>query len=128
MPHPIYLDHNATTPVAPEVFDAMLPWLREHHGNPSSSHMFGQRAAKAVATARAQVASLIGAQPAEIGFHPWPIIREHPGKRGPILVRCHGIDIGLQRGFRARVHRRHAGHHARRCRRCNATVERGEPG
>lgn len=68
MPHPIYLDHNATTPVAPEVFDAMLPWLREQHGNPSSSHVFGQRAAKAVATARAQVASLIGAQPAEIVF------------------------------------------------------------
>jgi cysteine desulfurase len=68
MPDPIYLDHNATTPVAPEVFDAMLPWLREHHGNPSSSHVFGQRAASAMATARAQVASLIGAQPAEIVF------------------------------------------------------------
>lgn len=68
MPDPIYLDHNATTPVAPEVFDAMLPWLREQHGNPSSSHVFGQRAAKAVAAARAQVASLIGAQPAEIVF------------------------------------------------------------
>ncbi len=66
MPDPIYLDHNATTPVAPEVFDAMLPWLRERHGNPSSSHVFGRRAAQAVATARAQVASLIGAQPAEI--------------------------------------------------------------
>lgn len=68
MPDPIYLDHNATTPVAPEVFDAMLPWLREQHGNPSSSHVFGQRAARAVAAARAQVASLIGAQPAEIVF------------------------------------------------------------
>lgn len=68
MPDPIYLDHNATTPVAPEVFDAMLPWLREQHGNPSSSHVFGQRAAKAVAAARAQVASLIGARPAEIVF------------------------------------------------------------
>jgi cysteine desulfurase len=68
MPDPVYLDHNATTPVAPEVFDAMLPWLREQHGNPSSSHVFGQRAARAVAAARAQVASLIGAQPAEIVF------------------------------------------------------------
>ena len=64
----IYLDHNATTPVAPEVFDAMLPWLREQHGNPSSSHVYGQRAAQAVATARDQVAGLIGAQPAEIVF------------------------------------------------------------
>ena len=68
MSAPIYLDHNATTPVAPEVFDAMLPWLREQYGNPSSSHVFGQRAAQAVATARAQVARLIGAQPAEIVF------------------------------------------------------------
>lgn len=68
MPDPIYLDHNATTPVAPEVFDAMLPWLREQHGNPSSSHVFGKRASSAVAAARAQVASLIGAQPAEIVF------------------------------------------------------------
>lgn len=68
MSDPIYLDHNATTPVAPEVFDAMLPWLREQHGNPSSSHVFGRRAAQAVAAARAQVASLIGAQPAEIVF------------------------------------------------------------
>lgn len=68
MSAPIYLDHNATTPVAPEVFDAMLPWLREQHGNPSSSHVYGQRAAQAVATARDQVAGLIGAQPAEIVF------------------------------------------------------------
>jgi len=68
MPDPIYLDNNATTPVAQEVFEAMLPWLREQHGNPSSSHMFGQRAAKAVAAARAQVAGLVGAQPADIVF------------------------------------------------------------
>ena len=71
MSAPIYLDHNATTPVAPEVFDAMLPWLREQHGNPSSSHVYGQRAAQAVATARDQVAGLIGAQPAEIVFTGW---------------------------------------------------------
>lgn len=65
---PVYLDHNATTPIAPEVLDAMLPWLRDHHGNPSSSHVFGQRAALAMATARSQVAELIGAQTAEIVF------------------------------------------------------------
>jgi cysteine desulfurase len=68
MSAPIYLDHNATTPIAPEVFEAMLPWLREHHGNPSSSHSYGRRAAQAVATARAQVAELIGARPEEIVF------------------------------------------------------------
>lgn len=65
---PIYLDHNATTPVAPEVLEAMLPWLREGFGNPSSAHVYGQRAARAVARAREQVAALLGAHPDEIVF------------------------------------------------------------
>lgn len=68
MSDPIYLDHNATTPVAPEVLDAMLPWLRVQFGNPSSTHPYGRRAAQAVATARREVADLIGAQPQEIVF------------------------------------------------------------
>jgi cysteine desulfurase len=68
MRDPIYLDYNATTPVAPEVLDAMLPWLRDQFGNPSSAHPWGRRAAQAVATARHQVADLIGAQPQEIVF------------------------------------------------------------
>jgi cysteine desulfurase len=68
MTDPIYLDHNATTPVAPEVFAAMEPWLREHFGNPSSSHAYGRRAAQAVAQAREQMARLIGARPEEIVF------------------------------------------------------------
>jgi cysteine desulfurase len=65
---PVYLDYNATTPVAPEVLAAMLPWLTEHFGNPSSDHVFGQRAAGAVCAARREVADLIGATPAEIIF------------------------------------------------------------
>ncbi len=64
----IYLDHNATTPLAPEVLEEMLPYLREHYGNPSSDHHLGQRAHRAVEESRAQVASLIGATPAEIVF------------------------------------------------------------
>ena len=68
MTDPIYLDHNATTPVAPEVFAAMRPWLELHFGNPSSSHVHGRRAAQAVQQARQQVAGLIGAQPQEIVF------------------------------------------------------------
>ncbi|MDM7916848.1 MAG: cysteine desulfurase family protein [Candidatus Eisenbacteria bacterium] len=65
---PIYLDHNATTPVDPEVLDAMLPYLRSDFGNPSSSHPFGRRARQAVENARADVASLIGAHVEEIVF------------------------------------------------------------
>ncbi len=64
----IYLDYNATTPVAPEVLDAMLPFLRDQFGNPSSTHLLGRRAAQAVAEARERVAVLIGAQPQEIVF------------------------------------------------------------
>ncbi len=65
---PIYLDHNATTPVAPEVVDAMLVALREAWGNPSSSHAFGPLARKLVEKARDQVAVLLECDPAEVVF------------------------------------------------------------
>ncbi|QDE88972.1 cysteine desulfurase NifS [Myxococcus xanthus] len=65
---PIYLDHNATTPLLPEVVDAMLPYLREHFGNPSSEHAYGARVRNAVARAREQVATLIGCDPDEVFF------------------------------------------------------------
>ncbi|MDM4765335.1 IscS subfamily cysteine desulfurase [Pelomonas sp. SE-A7] len=67
-PHfPIYMDYGATTPVDPRVVDAMIPWLREHFGNPSSrSHAWGWEAEAAVEKAREQVATLIGADPREI--------------------------------------------------------------
>jgi cysteine desulfurase len=65
----IYLDHHATTPVAPEVLAVMLPYFTEKFGNPSSrQHRFGQEAARAVTEARAQVAALVGAQPGDIVF------------------------------------------------------------
>lgn len=64
----IYLDHNATTPLAPQVLAAMLPYLTEAFGNPSSPHAPGRRAAHAVTVAREQVAALIGARPAEVVF------------------------------------------------------------
>jgi cysteine desulfurase len=66
--NPIYLDHNATTPVLPAVVDAMLPYLREHFGNPSSTHVFGVRAREAVARAREQVADLLGCDVDEVLF------------------------------------------------------------
>src|SRR3982751_699737 len=67
-PHfPIYMDYGATTPVDPRVVDAMIPWLREHFGNPASrSHAWGWEAEEAVERARGQVAALIGADPREI--------------------------------------------------------------
>ena len=67
-PHfPIYMDYGATTPVDPRVVDAMIPWLREHFGNPASrSHAWGWEAEEAVEKARADVAVLINADPREI--------------------------------------------------------------
>ncbi len=67
-PHfPIYMDYSATNPCDPRVVDAMIPWLREHFGNPASrSHAWGWEAEAAVEKAREQVAELIGADPREI--------------------------------------------------------------
>lgn len=64
----LYLDANATTPIAPDVLDAMLPWLRDGFANPSGAHAGARRAREAVARARAQVAGLIGAEPEEVVF------------------------------------------------------------
>jgi cysteine desulfurase len=68
MTAPIYLDNNATTPIDPAVVDAIEPYLRDHFGNPSSDHDYGYRTRAAVQTARAQLASLLGAAPAEVVF------------------------------------------------------------
>jgi len=65
----LYLDHNATTPLDPEVRAAMLPWLENEFGNPSSVYSLGRRSAAALTTAREQVAALVGAQPSEIIFN-----------------------------------------------------------
>src|SRR6266850_2540040 len=64
----VYLDNNATTPLAPGVLEAMMPYLTEWYGNPSSVHRFGQKSRHAIDEARAQVASLIGCSDNEISF------------------------------------------------------------
>ncbi len=64
----IYLDHNATTPLAPEVAEALAPYLGTEFGNPSSDHALGRRARQAVEEARTSLAALIGAAPEEVVF------------------------------------------------------------
>lgn len=64
----IYLDYNATTPIAPSVLEAMVPFLQTHYGNPSSSHVLGRAAGAAVDDARGKVAALVGCDPEEIIF------------------------------------------------------------
>ncbi|HYM52276.1 MAG TPA: aminotransferase class V-fold PLP-dependent enzyme, partial [Candidatus Dormibacteraeota bacterium] len=65
---PVYLDHAATAPLRPEVLDAMLPYLNEHWGNPSSIHASGRAARRGLDEARETVARLLGAKPREIVF------------------------------------------------------------
>jgi len=65
---PLYFDYNATTPIDPVVFQAMLPYLQEQFGNPSSNHAYGREARQAVDRAREQLAALVNASPEEIIF------------------------------------------------------------
>ena len=64
----VYADHNATTPLASEVLEAMLPYLRKHYGNASSVHIFGRETRAAIDDARVRIAGLLGAQEGEIVF------------------------------------------------------------
>ena len=64
----IYLDHNATTPILPEVLEAMMPYLTTEWGNPSSSYKFGSKLKSVIETAREQVAELIGAPSRDVIF------------------------------------------------------------
>ena len=65
---PVYFDHNATTPLEPAVFDAMLPWLTQRFGNASSRHDYGRAARRAIDEARSQVAAAFGAHATEVVF------------------------------------------------------------
>ena len=66
--NPVYLDYNATTPIDPAVAEVMLPFIHQHFGNPSSGHVYGQRARQAVEEARHEVAALLGCHDGEIVF------------------------------------------------------------
>lgn len=132
---PVYLDHNATTPLLPEVVDAMLPYLREHFGNPSSGHVYGVRAREAVARARAEVAALLGCDADEVLFtsggteannlairgttealtkkrHVVTTVIEHPATARPCAwLEAHGwrvTRLGVDAGGRAMLDEAHA--------------------
>ena len=83
----IYLDYNATTPIPPEVADAMIPFLREHFGNPSSSHPYGIATKQAIENARQQVAGLIQCSPEEIVFTSGGTESNNYAIRGSVLAR-----------------------------------------
>jgi cysteine desulfurase len=97
MTTPIYVDNNATTRVAPEVVEAMLPYFSEQYGNPSSMHSFGGNVGQALREARDRVADLLGATPEEIVFTScgtesdstaiWAALRSNPDKRHVVTSR-----------------------------------------
>jgi cysteine desulfurase len=91
MREPIYLDYNATTPLDPAVIEAMLPYLREHFGNPSSSHAYGKAAHDAVARARQQVADLLGARPEEVVFTGGGSEANNQALKGTVFARLRGV-------------------------------------
>jgi cysteine desulfurase len=88
---PVYLDNNATTKVAPEVLEEMLPYFSEHYGNPSSMHTFGGNVGMKIKEARSKTAELLGARPEEIIFTAcgtesdntaiWAALRANPQKK-----------------------------------------------
>ncbi|HEY7315529.1 MAG TPA: cysteine desulfurase family protein [Gemmataceae bacterium] len=88
---PIYLDYNATTPLDPAVVDVMLPYLKEHFGNPSSTHSLGKTAHNAVELARQQVAQLMGAQPDEIVFTGGGTEASNHAIKGSVFIKLRGF-------------------------------------
>src|SRR5262249_14867964 len=89
---------NATTPTDPAVLDAILPFLREHWGNPSSTHSLGKTAHQAVEQARAEVASLLGAQPDEIVFTGGGSEASNLALKGVVWARIQGLFARWRRG------------------------------
>lgn len=98
----VYLDHAATTPVDPRVLEAMLPYLTENYGNPSSMHRWGRRAEQAVEDARERVAAVWGCQPGEVVFTSCGSESDNLALRGAMLharkmgKRAHLITMPLE--------------------------------
>jgi cysteine desulfurase NifS/selenium donor protein len=96
---PVYLDYNATTPVADEVLETMLPYLKGQFGNPSSAHVYGNDAKRAVEAARQEVADFLGCEPGEIVFTSGGTESNNLAIRGAVLNRRRQIHSGgSQRG------------------------------
>jgi len=87
----VYLDNAATTPLAPEVFDAMVPYLKNEFGNPSSTHFYGRQTKAAIETARRKVAELIHSKPSEI------IFTSGGTEADNMALNCAISDLGVQR-------------------------------
>ena len=102
----VYLDNAATTPMAPEVFDAMVPYMKEHFGNPSSTHAFGRKTKNAIEMARKSIAAELNAEPSEIVFTSGGTEADN------MALRCSVIDLGVERIITSSVEHHAVGHTA----------------
>lgn len=108
----IYMDHAATTPVRPEVVDAMLPWLTERYGNPSSVYRSGRRARQALDEARDVIAAAIGAEPSEIVFTSGGTEADNLALKGVAAAAAYGRHTPAQWRPRRRIITTSIEHHA----------------
>lgn len=102
----VYLDNAATTPMAPEVFDAMVPYMKEYFGNPSSTHAFGRKTKNAIEMARKSIAAELNAEPSEIVFTSGGTEADN------MALRCSVIDLGVERIITSSVEHHAVGHTA----------------
>ena len=102
----VYLDNAATTPMAPEVFDAMVPYMKEHFGNPSSTHAFGRKTKNAIEMARKSIAAELNAEPSEIVFTSGGTEADN------MALRCSVVDLGVERIITSSVEHHAVGHTA----------------
>ena len=98
----IYLDYNATTPIAPSVQEAMLPFLSEHYGNPSSSHALGRACHEAIEDARDRVAAVLGTHRDEIVFTSGGTESNNLALKG--ILMSHAPQVGGHLGISAIEH------------------------
>ncbi len=102
----VYLDNAATTPMAPEVFDAMAPFMKEHFGNPSSTHAFGRKTKNAIEMARKSIAKELHAEPMEIVFTSGGTEADN------MALRCAVADLGVTRIITSCIEHHAVGHTA----------------
>ncbi|MCT4580916.1 MAG: cysteine desulfurase [Flavobacteriales bacterium] len=102
----VYLDNAATTPMAPEVFDAMVPYMKEHFGNPSSTHAFGRKTKNAIEMARKSIATTLNAEPSEIVFTSGGTEADN------MALRCSVVDLGVERIITSTIEHHAVGHTA----------------
>ncbi len=102
----VYLDNAATTPMAPEVLEAMLPFMKEHFGNPSSTHSFGRKTKNGIEMSRKSIASKLNADPSEIVFTSGGTEADN------MALRCSVVDLGVERIVTSTIEHHAVGHTA----------------